>query len=173
MGPLSGRIVLGMERRVGVQLDYLRAMVRVRPGVLRRMMLYLAAAAPRSGVPRRAVHLAGVGATMALDCGECVQIAVNVARDDGVPPEVLAAVVGGRRHELDPDDQDVVAFGEAATLYGADTEQLRLRMVERFGEEGAQELALAVAFAQFFPVLKRGLGMARSCATVTIDVDPA
>jgi alkylhydroperoxidase family enzyme len=172
MGPISGRIVRSMESRLGVRLEYLRTLVRVRPGVLWRMLIFLAAAAPRPGVPRRAIHLAGLGATLALDCGECVQIAVNLARRDGVPTDVLAAVVEGRREALTSDDVLAVAFGEAVSRDGDDVEELRLRLVERYGEGGAQELALAVAFAQFYPVLKRGLGMARSCALVTLDVRP-
>ncbi len=173
MGPVSGRIVKSMEARLGVRLEYLRTLVRVRPGVLRRLMLFLAAATPRSGAPRRAVHLAGLGATLALDCGECVQIAVNLARDDGVPAPVLAAAVEGRREELDPDDALLVAFGDAVTRGTGDMEELRLSLVERYGEEGAHELALAVAFAQFYPVLKRGLGMALSCSRVTFDLGAA
>ena len=43
---------------------------------------------------------------------------------------------------------------------GAEQREVLLPLV---GEAGMVELAVAVASSQVFPVLKRGLGMARAC----------
>ena len=49
-------------------------------------------------------------------------------------------------------------------------EPLRQRILERYGEEALVELALGIAAARMFPVTKRALGYATSCALVEIQV---
>ncbi|MEQ8328910.1 MAG: hypothetical protein RH859_00460 [Longimicrobiales bacterium] len=173
MGPLTRRVVRGMEDRLGVDLPYLHHMAATRRTDLIRLGLFLAASAPRSGIPKRALHLAVLGATAEQDCGECVQIAVNLALADGVPAEVLLTALGRRDDAMDPADADALAFGRAVTRSDADADPLREVLRARYGDPGVQELALGVGFAQFFPVLKRGLGFARSCSLVGVDVGPA
>ncbi|HSG50351.1 MAG TPA: hypothetical protein VLA43_21165, partial [Longimicrobiales bacterium] len=46
---------------------------------------------------------------------------------------------------------------------GLDAGDARRALLARVGEEGMVELASAVAGAQYFPVLKRGMGLAQSC----------
>ena len=47
---------------------------------------------------------------------------------------------------------------------------MRERVRERYGEEGLVELALGIAAARVFPVVKRALGYATSCALVKVKI---
>jgi hypothetical protein len=49
-------------------------------------------------------------------------------------------------------------------------EELRQRIRQRYGNEGLVEMALGIAAARVFPVTKRALGFATSCALVEVRV---
>ena len=61
-------------------------------------------------------------------------------------------------------------FAEAVVTGSGDAERYRERLRKVFGEEAVVELALAIATARIFPTLKRGLGYAKSCSAVKVDV---
>lgn len=174
---MTGRLTEGgvqrMEERLGVELDYLREMGRVAPGALARMGLLFPLASYGRTVPAPVLHLARLGATLAEDCGPCVQIAVNMGREDGVPSSVLGDALHGRMEALAPELRDALAFGRSVADRDPGADLLRERLRDRYGDAGVVELALAVAAAQFYPVLKRGMGFARSCSLEGIRVEAA
>jgi hypothetical protein len=99
-----------------------------------------------------------------------VQIEVNLARREGVSGDVIRAVVDNRPEDLPPELAYVYRFTKAVVEASGTEDELRLRIVTRFGEEGLVELALGMATARVFPVTKRGLGYATNCALVEIEV---
>ena len=151
-----------MEKRLGVELRYLWHIRDVAPGTLAPLALFLPLVGHGRRTPADLLHLARIGATLVQDCGECLQIAVNVAGQEGVPREVLEAAVRGRFDLLGPSHRAALAFGQSVSsgMDGAEQREVLLPVV---GEAGMVELAVAVASSQVFPVLKRGLGMARAC----------
>lgn len=156
------RGIRGMERQLGVELDHLRTMARTAPGLLGRVALFMPLLGYRKRVPGDLMHMAVIGATAAQDCGQCLQIAVNVAVQAGLAPEVVEAAVRGRTEALTEAQADALLFGERVST-GLDAEEVRRALEARVGEAGMVELASAVAGAQYFPVLKRGMGLAQSC----------
>jgi alkylhydroperoxidase family enzyme len=110
-------------------------------------------------------------ATQDEDCGTCVQIEVNLARKDGVPGNAIRAVLNNRPEDLTPELAEVYTFTKAVVEGSGEEEELRERIRERYGEEGLVELALGIAAARVFPVTKRALGFATSCALVEIKCE--
>ncbi len=94
---------------------------------------------------------------------------MNLARKDGVPAEVVRAVLNNRPEELTPELADVHRFAKAVVEASGGEAELRERLRERY-EEGLVELALGIAAARVFPVTKRALGYATSCALVEVKV---
>ena len=169
MRAVTDRIIASQEAALGVPLDYLRSIA----GTSTAAFAKFAAAAPllghRQHAPAGVWHLARLAATRVQDCGTCVQIVVNQARADGVPAATLRAALDGEAETLGDDERLALGYGEAVATRrdeGAAVEAVR----ERWGEPVLVELALAVATAQLFPVLKRGLGQAVACSLVTVDV---
>jgi alkylhydroperoxidase/carboxymuconolactone decarboxylase family protein YurZ len=156
------RGIRGMEKQLGVELNHLRTMARVSPGLLGRVALFMPLLAYRRRVPSDLQHMAGIGATMAQDCGECLQIAVNVAVAQGLSPKLVEAAVRGRTDDLTELQALALRFGERAST-GVDTEEERAELEAHLGEAGVVELASSVAASQYYPVLKRGMGLAHAC----------
>ena len=92
-----------------------------------------------------------------------------MARRDGVPDNLLRALIASHQDELAADERDVYLFTRA--VVDADEEKaapLRECLRARLGEEALIELSFAIAGARVFPTVKRALGYATSCALVEL-----
>ena len=170
MSALTDAAISREERRLGAPLDYLRTIADTSASAFVKM----AAFAPLAGhhrqhAPPAVWHLALLAATRVHDCGTCVQIVVNQARASSVPAKTLQAALDGDESSLSEGEWLAIRFGRAVAAgdgahdAGADVER-------QWGEAVRVELALAVATASVFPLLKRGLGQDVACALVTVEV---
>ncbi len=160
------------EVRVPGSAEYLRAIARQSKWAFVKFLLILPLARHRRAVCVSAYFAARIAAARAQDCGACVQMETNMARQQGVPPEVLRAVLEDRSDGLPADVAAVYQFARAVAEQTDDEGALREEVRRYFGEEGLVEVAFAVATAQVFPVTKRALGYATSCSLVNVEVDP-
>jgi alkylhydroperoxidase family enzyme len=158
------------ERALGASLDYARHMLRASLGAFLKFALFLPLSRHRRVLPRPAYHVARIVAARDEDCGTCVQIEVNLARADAVPPDLIRMVLSETPDALPEDLADVYRFTAAVVRATGDEESLRQRIRYRYGEDGLVELALAIASARVFPITKRALGYATSCALVQVEV---
>lgn len=163
------RQITKAERDLGVPLDYARWIARVSLPATMRMAKFTKLLHTGRG-PTTAVHVASLVGSMAEDCGSCVQIGVNLARKAGVSPEILQAVVRRTPEALPEQLADVYRFADAVTAGSPEQDDYRERVRQHFGDEGLVEIALAVALHRVFPTLKRGLGFAKSCSLVPVEV---
>src|SRR5262245_43076830 len=151
------------ERKLGEPVDYLRHILRYSLGGFLAFARFMRLASYRKTLPASAYGVAGLVATRAEDCGTCVQIGVNLARQEGVSPDILRAVIDRRPEDLPQDLADVYHFAESIVEQRGDEGDLRERLRARYGEEGLIELALGIASCRVFPTVKRALGYATSC----------
>jgi alkylhydroperoxidase family enzyme len=171
---LAARPLAAQERALGgVSLDYLRQLVRDAPGAFLAFARARAFLGHRGAMPADAHHVARIAATRAEDCGTCVQITVNLARQAGVPPAVVRAAALDLPDELPAPLAAVHRFATAvARADTAAAEAERPAVHARYGDAGIAELAVAIAGARTFPTLKRALGHAVSCERVQLDLEP-
>ena len=158
------------ERRIGLPLEYVRHILRTSTGAFIRYACFIPMSRYRRRLPADAFHVARLVATQRQDCGTCVQIEVNLARKDGVPADVIRAVLNNRPEDLTRELADVYRFAKSVVEASGGEEELRERMRKTYGEEGLVELALGIAAARVFPVTKRALGYATSCALVKVKI---
>ncbi|MBL9134865.1 MAG: hypothetical protein JNK85_03310 [Verrucomicrobiales bacterium] len=158
------------EETLGVPLDYLHYINQHDPVAVAKLGLIKPLATHRRRLPPEALHLARLQAIRVEDCGECVQIEVNLARKAGVPPEFLRAVLSEQLENLPSDLADVVRFAFAVAVSASDEDGLRERLRQRYGDAGLVELCLGIASARFFPTLKRALGYSQSCSLIRVAV---
>lgn len=161
--------IRAMERRLGVGLDYMRQVARDSPRTLDKIRRLQALAIRRAGVDPAPYHFASLGAIVFDDCGECVQIHVNLGLADGISPSALQAALDGRLGELPELLADAFRFGQALAS-GEDATDLRRRLRDHLGDDGLTELSFTVAGARFFPTFKRGLGVFESCSLRPVRV---
>ena len=158
------------ERSLGESLEYVRHILGTSLAAFFKFALFTPLSRHRRKLPPAPYRVARIVATQDEDCGTCVQIEVNLAREDGVPADVIRAVLNNRPEELTTELADVHRFAKAVVEASGGEGELRQRLRERYGEEGLVEMALGIAAARVFPVTKRALGYATSCALVRVKV---
>ena len=159
---LLSRLIDHFERFLGVELPYLREIVTSAPGAMLPIGLFMPASSYGRHIPSDVLHMVRLGATKAQDCGECLQISVNIASRDGVSSSVLRAAVHGRIEHLSAALADAFLFGQGVGS-GLEVTPEREALRSRFGERGVIEASMAAATALLFPALKRGMGFAQTC----------
>lgn len=162
---MTGWMIGMIERHVGVRLEYLRHIAATSPRLFYRFLKIFSFANCRRAASAEVVHTAALAATIADDCGECVQIGINMARRDNVPKETIQAVLDGRRDALPENLRIVYDFATASLAGSGPSESLREEIRKRHGEPALVELAMTLAAARVFPQVKRALGYAVSCST--------
>lgn len=159
----------GEERKLGVSLDYVRAIRDASLGAFLRFVKLLGATDYRKRLSAEELFVARLAAARAADCGSCLETEASLARAAGVPEEVVGALLPGGGGALRPELEEIAAFTRAVLVTdgSADAERDRLREVlrARVGDAGLVELALAIGVGGAFPSIKRALGYSRSCCT--------
>jgi alkylhydroperoxidase family enzyme len=166
---LIERRLAAEENTLGAPLDYLRQIARVSLPAFFKFAAFTPLSRYRRKLPAAPYHVARLAAVSAEDCGTCLQIEINLARQSGVPREIVLAAIEQRPEALPPDLADAYHVARMVVEHGEDPD-LRQRILDRHGEEGLVELALAVATCRVFPATKRGLGHAVSCSRMELDV---
>ncbi|MEM1056831.1 MAG: carboxymuconolactone decarboxylase family protein [Bacteroidota bacterium] len=156
------------EQKLGAPVDYLRFVAEHDPVAAVKFGLLQPATAHRKTLPAEVYHAARIAATQTADCGTCVQIEVNAAREAGVSAEAVRAVLAGTASGEAV--QDAIAFARQTARHEDPGEDLRERIVARYGERGLVEVSLAVTTALAYPTMKRALGFATACSLVEVEV---
>ena len=156
------------EQVLGESLDYMRHIARTSLPAFLKFARFAPLSRHRKALPAAPYHVARILATQDEDCGTCVQIQVNLARQAGIASEVIQAVLAGRPEDLPPELAETYYFTKAVVEATGEDEEWRQRLRERYGEEALVELALGIAAARVFPITKRALGYATSCSRVKI-----
>jgi alkylhydroperoxidase family enzyme len=155
-----------------MSLDYLRHILHTSLPAFLKFSLFLPLARHRHTLPPEPYHIARLVATQEADCGTCVQAEVHLARQAGVAPAVLEAVIQHRVEELEPEIAHIYRFTRAVVAATGEEEDLRPVLQAHYGDAGMVELALGIAAARVYPTTKRALGYATSCAQVKIQTEP-
>ncbi|MFN3522057.1 MAG: hypothetical protein ACK4YQ_07390 [Phenylobacterium sp.] len=124
----------------------------------------------RGAAPAEALAAAGIAATLAEDCGPCVQIGVDMAAAAGVRAEVLRAILAGDEGAMGADAALAWRFARASLARDLEAaDPLREAVARRWGERGLCAIALSITTARMYPTLKYALGYGKTCSRVTVD----
>jgi len=163
------RMFRRMEKRYDYSFDYMRHMWHVsRPAFRRFSFGFMWFARGRDNLPTAPAAVAAIVSTMKADCGPCTQISVNMALEQGVGEDILAATVAGDLAALPRDLALVYRFTEAVVNGDFDATDMREDFLELYGEGGLVDLSTAIAVGQVYPVLKRTLGFGETCLKVKV-----
>lgn len=158
--------IAASEKQLGVRLDYMREIGGAAPALLVKFGTLAGLGRENVVASAEALHFATLGAVQVDDCGECVQIHVNLAQQAGIAPAQLEAALDNRIAELPPLPALALRFGRAAAENDPALERLAEQLERQIGRRAMFDLAIALGLARFYPVLKRALGYAKSCSLV-------
>jgi len=149
--------------RYNYDVGYMRDMLDIAPRAFFKFSPLSRLAAHREVVPAEAATAAKILGTLAEDCGPCVQLNIDIAREAGVDDSQITAIV---QHDV-PAMNEATAlayhFASAILKQSPDVMARREAVRSAWGDKGVIELTLALQISRVFPMLKTGLGYAESC----------
>ncbi len=151
------------DRAFGYDSSYARAILDADEGAFLRFARLMGVASYRKDVPADAWYAAKIVAAASEDCGPCTQLVTTMAERDGVPPDVLRAILEGDERAMPPDVALACRFARATLAHDPEADGLREEVVRRWGERGLVSLAFGITAARLFPTVKYALGHGRAC----------
>src|ERR1700744_3555397 len=86
-----------IERRYGYDATYMHELADISPDAFRRFgRMQTAGGTYRADEPLNAWFAAGIAGALFEDCGPCVQIATDMAVEEGVKGEIIAALLSAK-----------------------------------------------------------------------------
>jgi hypothetical protein len=152
------------ERRYGYDAAYMHEIVDADTGAGVRLMMAMGFLNHDFGVPADMVFAAKIRSALRADCGPCLRLVADIAREAGVGPETLLPALG--HGDAGGDVGLAIRYADAVLDNGLELAELADEIRTRFGERARAGLAVAILSGQFYPLLKRAMGHAATCEPV-------
>lgn len=165
---LVNRIFDKAMRRYSYDVSYMRAMYDASPKACMRFNKVAALARHREAVSLDASEAARLAGTMAEDCGPCTQLVADMAREKGVADDQIAAIVTGNVEAMSVDAALGYRFARAIIARLPEADLLREEIRARWGDKGVLDLTLGAQMSRTYPMIKVGLGFAKTCGPIRI-----
>jgi len=169
---LLRRTIESFERKWGYDASYLKEIVSVSPLAALRFSLATSLGSYRRDVPDAALFAAGITAVRAEDCGPCTQLAISMAEQQGVRPEILRALLRDDEAAMPEDAALAWRFTRATLAHDAVADSYRAEIVRRWGPRAVVTLAFAITTARMYPTVKYAMGHGKTCSRVVVNGAP-
>jgi len=160
---LAAHFIRRAENRIGVRLDYVHHIARVRMSLLSRYNRIFGFLDPNRHVPAAAYHAARLRGALAADCGTCAEAEINLALAAGLKEKLVSAIIRADEQALPPELIPVIRLSDAVTARREDDPAARSAVTKAYGEAGLIELSFAMNGAAMLPGIKRAMGYATAC----------
>ncbi len=166
---LARRMMDKFSRRYDYDVSYMRHMLDVSPAAVFKFNKIAAMAQHGERAPKEALFTARLCGVLEEDCGPCVQLGVTMGREAGVPASDIAAVLKGDKSAMSPSVKTAFEFCRAVLARNGDDDAAREAVRAQWGEAGVIDLTLAMQASRLYPMVKAGLGYAKTCQQVRVE----
>ena len=109
-----------------------------------------------------------IASSLEGDCGPCVQLVIDMAREANVSGDLIARCLEGQ--SLEAGDVGLgFRFAQAAISDDPALDDLRNEIENRLGAKALVAASFAAATGRVYPVIKRSLGHGKACSRLEID----
>jgi AhpD family alkylhydroperoxidase len=165
---LIERAMRAAAKRKGADVDYTMALYDASPAALRHLGKAVSFLQHREAVGVEPAYAAQLVGALEEGCGSCVQIHVQMARNDGVPDAVIEAVLTDDGRHMSADVALAVRFAVAIARRTSDESDARQAVRTRWGDKGVIDLVMATQTSRFLSMLKAGFGHAAACGMLSV-----
>ncbi|HSZ74124.1 MAG TPA: hypothetical protein VK779_04835 [Rhizomicrobium sp.] len=161
------RYARNLETKYGYDASYLHELIDMSlRGFIRFAIIQTAGGTWHADAPANAWFAAGIAGALVEDCGPCVQIASDIAMEEGMNGEIIKHLLSGT--PTDADAQLGFDYGRALMHHSENLDELREMIGKKWGKRALMALTLRTMTARNFPVIKRAMGHAKTCQRVRI-----
>jgi len=166
------RSIDAFERKWKYDASYIREIIDLSPVAAMKFMLATSLGSYRRDVPLAALFAAGITAVRSEDCGPCTQLAVAMAEQQGVRPEVLRALLQDDDLAMPEDVALAWEFTRATLAHDPSADDYRNEIIRRWGPRAVVTLAFAITTARMYPTVKYAMGHGQTCSRVVVNGTP-
>lgn len=154
--------------RYNYDVSYLEALLDASPAAFLKFARAGAMARHCERAPAEAFFAAKLAGALAEDCGPCVQLVADMAREAGVADNEVRAILRGDPQGMSETVRAAFDFAAALVARRADLDERRAGVRALWGDKGVVDLTFAAQVSRLFPMVKAGLGYAKSCSAVAV-----
>lgn len=154
-------------RKYNYDTSYLHDVATIYPAKAWRYMLLTPYSLHRSSASKESYFAAKITSSHIADCGPCTYLCVEMALEAGIKQQDLNSIILGNEPDMSPDILLGYQYAHAVHANSPSLGGLIDEIEIQYGKKGLWDLSTAVAFGEFYPNLKRGLGEAKSCMAPT------
>lgn len=163
MEKLFSIILNTAEKNLGESVDWARKLLRSSRVAVFKYFLTASLASHRKFATTEQIAAAKIRTVIHESCGSCVQIEINLAKQNGVTSELIENLVKNKFEQLPQDILIIARYTDSVLNRDTHEIQLREKFNQELGEDLLSEIALAMATAQFHPTVKRAMGFGSVC----------
>lgn len=168
-GPLPKSLFLRSADRMTHGLSPHLPDIAAAPGFLaEKFQHFMPLSLHRHAASAEQADMAVLGAVMAEDCGPCCLIAAHGALRGGMSRADVNAALAGKPAE--GPGREAFEFAQAIARNTPEVSALGDAIEAKWGRAVRTELTFAAAIARTHPAFKRGLGFARSCSAIPLEI---
>jgi thiol-disulfide isomerase/thioredoxin len=123
-------------------------------------------------LPAGPLFAARLRAIIAEDCGPCTQLAIQLALEAGLAPELIQAIIERDLEKLPEPIKLVVVFSDLVLAHHPQADDLRPQILQHWGKSGLIAIGFAISSYRVYPTLKYTLGYGKACSRVLVDGKP-
>ncbi|QDV48727.1 carboxymuconolactone decarboxylase family protein [Gimesia fumaroli] len=157
------------ENRYQYDATYLRELLTLSPEGYAKFAAFRPLAYYQGALDSEAFWITKLATMQVEDCGECLQLNVRFALENGIAREIIDAVLKGG-DGLSEAQRDLYDFAVQVASSQAIEPMLEERMRSRMSRAALLDLGLCIASAKVFPTIKRAAGYANSCRLIEIQL---
>ncbi len=165
---LARHMVLKFGERYDYDVAYMLHMLETTPDVMNAFNARSKLDSCKKWTTANARMAAKLVGALNEDCGPCIQLAVDMARETGVASGEIEAVLTGDRSAMSSDTALGYRFASAIIARSNEEDAAREAVRSVYGDAGVIELTLATQVARLFPMVKTGLGYGKSCGRIDL-----
>jgi hypothetical protein len=149
-------------------MSYMEELVDIYPEKASYYVKAMPLASHNGHLPQELYHAIKMRSMQLADCGPCLKLSMTMAERSGLSKEMIGAVLTGDLVGMPRYIQLGWHYAEAVINRTDKMEEYTREIEIEFGKRGLWDASLAVVYGQFYPILKRGLGIAQVCAPVSV-----
>lgn len=165
---LARRGLKAFGNRYDYDIGYMQHILDVSPRAFFGFARLMGLARHREAAPYSAIFAAKLVGARHEDCGPCLQLAADMAREARMDDDQINAVLAN-----DPDAMNAATglgyrFAMALVDLTDDLTCARDALRAAHGEKGVIDLTFAVQIGRMFPMMKNGLGYGQVCQRIHV-----
>ena len=166
--PVYRFMIRGFGKRYDYDTGYMILLLDETPSLMNALNGLSKLSNYQKNAPLEAHVAARLTGVRAEDCGPCLQLTIDMARERGMSGPLTEAILSGDVDSMCTDSALGFRFASATLTRSGDEEAARDAVRDAYGEAAVIELTLASQISRVFPMLKRGLGFDKTCKRTSV-----